>query len=83
MRAYQLYLKEDNAWVWVGTIDAATHAEAFRLALLSLGPGDEDRPIRVEQDTEGAYRKPVGHRVPGRPGAFRGRSEQNRCGRQA
>ena len=56
MRTYQLYLKEDKAWVWVGTIDAPTHAEAFRLALLSLRPGDEDLAIRLEQDTSGDYK---------------------------
>lgn len=57
MRAYQFYVKRNHNWTWVGTIDAATHADAFRQALLCLGPGDEDRPIRLEQDTEGAYRK--------------------------
>jgi hypothetical protein len=58
--SYQLYLKtQGNSWDWIGTFDAATHADAFRMALLSLGPGDERRPIRVEQDIDGAYRKPL------------------------
>ena len=59
MRTYQLYLRDQKAWDWVGTIDAPTHAEAFRTALLSLGPGDEKRPILIQQDIEGAYRKPL------------------------
>lgn len=59
MRAYQLYIKEKDAWVWVGTIDAPTHAEAFRFALLCLEPGDEDKAIRLEQDMAGDYRKPL------------------------
>lgn len=58
MRAYQLYLRGDASWDWIGTIDADTHADAFRAALLRLAPGDEQRPIRLEQDVEGAYRKP-------------------------
>lgn len=58
MRAYQLYLKGDRAWDWIGTIDADTHADAFQAALQCLGPGDDQRPIRLEQDIEGAYRKP-------------------------
>ncbi|HEY2586360.1 MAG TPA: hypothetical protein VGI81_11405 [Tepidisphaeraceae bacterium] len=58
MRTYQLYRRKENAWDWVGTLDAPTHADAFRAALLCLAPGDERRPIRIEQDTEGAYRKP-------------------------
>lgn len=57
MRTYQLYLKDERAWDWVGTIDAPTHADAFREALLSLRPGDDTRPIRIEEDTERAYRK--------------------------
>ena len=58
--SYQLYLKTPgNSWDWIGTFDAATHADAFRTALLSLSPGDESRPIRVEQDIDGAYRKPL------------------------
>ena len=58
MRAYQLHVKVDGGWSWIGTLDAETHADAFRQALLALGHGDADRPIRFEQDTEGSYRKP-------------------------
>ena len=68
MRAYQFYVKRNHDWTWVGTIDAATHADAFRQALLCLRAGDEDRPIRLEEDTEGAYRKafkPVEAQPPG------------------
>lgn len=57
-RAYQLHVKVDGGWSWVGTIEAPTHADAFRQALLALGPADKERPIRFEQDLEGAYRKP-------------------------
>jgi len=69
LRAYQLYIKERDAWVWVGTIDAPTHAEAFRFALLCLEPGDEDKPIRLEQDMEGDYRKPLEQGAQPRPEA--------------
>lgn len=59
MRAYQLYLKGEASWDWIGTIDANSHADAFQAVLQRLGPGDEQRPIRLEQDVEGAYRKPL------------------------
>lgn len=59
VRAYQLYVMREKSWDWIGTIDANSHAEAFQAALLSLGPDDENLPIRLEQDVEGAYRKPV------------------------
>ena len=58
MRCYQLHVKIDGAWSWVCTIDASAHEEAYRIALRCLGPADQERPIRIEQDTEGAYRKP-------------------------
>ena len=58
MRIYQLHVKVDGAWSWVCTIDAGSHAEAFEAALRCLGSADGDRPIRLEQDIEGAYRKP-------------------------
>ncbi|HEY2588719.1 MAG TPA: hypothetical protein VGI81_23455 [Tepidisphaeraceae bacterium] len=58
MRAYQLHVKVEGAWAWVCTIDAPTHADAFRQALLCIGGDNQDRPIRLEQDTEGAFRKP-------------------------
>lgn len=61
MRAYQLYVKVDRAWSWVCTLDAPTHAEAFRQALLCLRGDDHERPIRLEQDIEGAFRKPCNH----------------------
>jgi hypothetical protein len=64
VRAYQLYLRNEKSWDWIGTIDADTHADAFRTALLCLGPGDDQRPIRLEQDIEGAYRKPSSRIVP-------------------
>ncbi|HEY2586960.1 MAG TPA: hypothetical protein VGI81_14540 [Tepidisphaeraceae bacterium] len=59
MRAYQLHVKVDGAWSWICTIDAPTHAEAFQRALLCLSPSELERPIRVEEDVEGAYRKPI------------------------
>jgi hypothetical protein len=62
VRRYQLYIRKEDAWEWIGTIDAATHADAFQLALQCLGPGDNDRPIRIEEDTERTYRKPVRRR---------------------
>lgn len=58
MRTYQLYIRLENAWTWVCTIDAATHAEAFDMALPCLPSRDSDSPIRIEEDTEGAFRKP-------------------------
>lgn len=78
MRTYQLYLKDENAWVWVGTLEAATHADAFRSALLCLGSGDDQRPIRIEQDTEGAYHKPIGPRPAARSDAPGSRAEMPR-----
>lgn len=61
MRAYQLHVKVEGAWEWVCTIDAPTHAEAFRQALICIGRANQERPIRLEQDTEGAFRKPCPH----------------------
>lgn len=58
MRAYQLHVKVEGAWAWVCTIDAATHADAFRQALRCVGSNNQNRPIRFEEDTEGAFRKP-------------------------
>ncbi|HEY2587027.1 MAG TPA: hypothetical protein VGI81_14875 [Tepidisphaeraceae bacterium] len=71
MRAYQLHVKVDGGWSWICTIDAATHAEALHRALRCLSPGEIERPIRVEQDTEGVYRKPCCEPRPGssEPGA--------------
>lgn len=80
MSAYQLYLRDDeNSWDWIGTLEAATHAEAFRLVLRCLGPGDHERPIRVEQDTEGVFRKPLSRP---RPSACESHSKYTRGTRQ-
>lgn len=58
MNVYQLYIKTGEQWEWLCTIDAATHAEAFHRAVLCLGQAHYDKPIRLEQDLEGVYRKP-------------------------
>jgi len=58
MNSYQLHIKVERAWVWICTIDAPTHAEAFRHVLICLRPDEHAHPIRLEQDTENAYRKP-------------------------
>jgi hypothetical protein len=58
MRAYQLYLRVEGAWSWLCTLDAPTHADAFRQVLLCLRGDEPLRPIRVEEDTEGTFRKP-------------------------
>jgi hypothetical protein len=60
VRAYQLYLKGNgNAWEWIGTLEAATHADAFGQALLCLSADEMGRPVRIEEDHERAYRKPL------------------------
>ena len=62
METYQLHVRVEGAWAWVCTIDADTHADAFRFALLCLNrEGGSDRPIRFETDTDGAFRKPCPH----------------------
>jgi hypothetical protein len=58
IRVYQLYVRRDGAWSWVCTFDAPSHAEAFRRVLLCLRGDEFERPIRLEQDTEGTFRKP-------------------------
>ena len=58
LKSYQLHVREDGRWEWLCTVEADTHAEAFHSALLGMGGEHYRKPIRVEQDTDGAYRKP-------------------------
>ena len=58
MKRYQLYVKIQNSWDWLCSIDSLTHAEAFHRTLTCLGDLHQDKPIRLEQDIEGAYYKP-------------------------
>jgi hypothetical protein len=53
MKAYQLYVKIAGEWELVCTIDAETHPEAFRKAMLCLESQHYDRPIKLEQDEPG------------------------------
>jgi hypothetical protein len=58
-RVYQLYVRaDDGAWSWICTFGAPCHAEAFRQTLACLRGDEFERPIRLEQDTEGAFCKP-------------------------
>lgn len=57
-RTYQLYVRVDRAWSWICTFEAPTHAEAFRHVLACLRADERERPIRLEQDTEGTFCKP-------------------------
>jgi hypothetical protein len=57
MNRYQLHVREDGRWEWLCTIEAATHAEAFHRAIQCLGDDHYNKPIRLEQDLEGAYFK--------------------------
>lgn len=65
VRSYQLYIRVEGAWQWSCTLDAETHADAFRRVLLCLGRDDEHRPIRLEEDLDGSYRKPCRHSLSG------------------
>ena len=64
------FMSEEERWKWVCTIDAATHAEAFAMALDRLSSAGLDDPVRIEEDTEGSFRKPWPGRLDeGRPDA--------------
>ena len=63
MRTYQLHVRVEGAWEWACTIDAETHADAFLRVLLCLGRDNEQRPICLEEDLDGSYRKPCRHCV--------------------
>jgi hypothetical protein len=62
MSAYQLSAKVAGEWEWICTIDAETHPEAFRKAMLCLESRHYDKPIKLEQDEPGSEvrRKPCG-----------------------
>jgi hypothetical protein len=47
-RTYQLYVKVAGRWTWLCDIQAATHADAFRDAMLCLKPEHYDKPIKLE-----------------------------------
>jgi hypothetical protein len=49
IHTYQLYAKIDGHWKWLCDIEADTHAEAFRKAMLCLDSKHYDKPIRLEQ----------------------------------
>jgi hypothetical protein len=60
-KLYQLYVKITGKWEWVCTIEADSHAEAFRSAMQCLDPRLYDKPIRLEQDpAEGQSEQPRG-----------------------
>ena len=50
MNRYHLYVKLEGRWQWVRTIEAASHAEAFRSAMHMLDPEYYGKPIRLEQE---------------------------------
>ena len=58
MNQYQLHVRDGGRWMWLCTLEAASHAEAFHRALTCLGQAHYEKPVRLEQDLEGAYRKP-------------------------
>ena len=58
MNHYQLYFREGGRWEWLCTIEAANHVIAFHLTLVFLGERHRHKPIRLDQDLEGVYRKP-------------------------
>ena len=50
MMRYHLYALTDGVWVMMTTVEAETHREAFRAAMMALPPRVGDRPIRLEQE---------------------------------
>ena len=49
-RRYQLYVKLAGHWQWCWELQAVSHEEAFRKALLWITKEFPDKPVRLEQD---------------------------------
>ena len=59
MNRYHLYVRIDGRWQHVHAIEAVSHADAFRSAMLALAPEHYDMPILLEQEeTPGAGPRP-------------------------
>lgn len=52
MRVYQLFVKMGRRWNWLCDLNAASHADAFREAMLRLEPEHFDKQIRLEESHE-------------------------------
>jgi hypothetical protein len=65
MNAYQLHVKVEGEWEWICTVDAETHPEAFRKAMLCLESRHYDKQIKLEQEAPGGEgkRKPCAPRT--------------------
>lgn len=58
-KTYQLHVKLDGRWQWLCDIEAESHSDAFRQAVLCLKPEHYDKPIRLEQVMGAGERKPT------------------------
>ena len=50
MNRYVLYVKENDVWQFVASIEAPTHSDAFRMAIPELRREYYHSPIRLEQE---------------------------------
>jgi hypothetical protein len=56
---YSLYLKKSGTWAPICRVEAATHADALRVAGACLRPEHDELPIRFQQEPRDDRRGPA------------------------
>lgn len=51
-RVYRLFVKIGRRWKWLCDLNADSHEDAFRQAMLRLEPENFDKQIRLEEKSQ-------------------------------